>query len=140
VLRVIDNPEMTETAASIVKALRLTGLCGFDFVIEAETGRAHLVELNPRATPTAHLLTADGADPLRSLAAALRRQAAPRRRTPYADGLVALFPHEVQRDPASEYLATAHHDVPVNAQDFVAKAGHRPGGRVRRDLRAASVT
>lgn len=126
VLRVIDNPEMTETAASLVKALRLTGLCGFDFVLEAETGRAHLVELNPRATPTAHLLTADGADPLRSLAAALRRQAAPRRRTPYADGLVALFPQELQRDPASEYLATAHHDVPVNAEDFVARAGARP--------------
>ena len=34
VLRVVDNPEMTETAASIVKALSLTGLCGFDFVIE----------------------------------------------------------------------------------------------------------
>ena len=76
VLRVMDNPEMTETAASLVKALRLTGLCGFDFVIEAETGRAHLVELYTRATPTAHLLTVDGADPLRSLAAALRRQGA----------------------------------------------------------------
>ena len=73
VLRVMDNPEMTETAASLVKALRLTGLCGFDFVIEAETGRAHLVELNPRATPTAHLLTVDGADPLPvGSAAALR--------------------------------------------------------------------
>jgi hypothetical protein len=126
VLRVTDSPEMAETAASLVKALHLTGLCGFDFVIEAETGRAHLVELNPRATPTAHLLTADGADPLRSLAAALRRQAAPRRRTPYADGLVALYPQENQRDPASEYLATAHHDIPANALDFVARAGARP--------------
>ena len=79
------------------------------------------------------MLTADGADPLRSLAAALRRQAAPRRRTPYADGLVALFPQEVQRDPDSHYLATAHHDVPANAQDFVAKAGSRLTSRVRQE-------
>ena len=88
----------------------------------------------------AHLLTADGSDPLRSLAAALRKQAPPHRRTPYAEGLVALFPQELERDPASEYLARAHHDVPVHAEDFVAKAGTGPAARLRREVRAASLT
>jgi hypothetical protein len=139
VLRVVHHPAMAETAANIVQALSLTGLCGFDFVLEPGTGRAHLVELNPRATPTSHLLTADGSDPLRLLAAALRKQAPPRRRTPYADGLVALFPQELERDPESEYLARAHHDVPAHADDFVAKAGGRAVARLRRDVRAASL-
>jgi hypothetical protein len=137
VLKVIDHPEMTATAASIVKALHLTGLCGFDFVLDPSTGRAHLVELNPRATPTSHLLTADGSDPLRSLAASMREQAPPERQAPYSEGLVALFPQELERDPQSEYLARAHHDIPAHAEDFVAKAGTTPVQRVRRDVRAA---
>jgi hypothetical protein len=140
VLKVVDHPEMAETATSIVKAMRLTGLCGFDFVLESGTGRAHLVELNPRATPTSHLLTADGSDPLRVLSAAMRMQAPPRRGMPYSQGLVALFPQELERDPESEYLARAHHDVPVHAHDFVEKAGARLATRMRWDLRSPSVT
>jgi hypothetical protein len=126
VLKVVDSPEMAEAAASIVQALRLSGLCGFDFVLEKRTGRAHLIELNPRATPTAHLLTADGCDPLRSLAAAMRDAAPPCPRTPYTDGLVALFPQELERDPDRKHLASAHHDIPANADDFVARVGRRP--------------
>jgi hypothetical protein len=139
VLKVVDHPEMAETAASIVAAFRLTGLCGFDFVLEPDTGRPHLVELNPRATPTAHLLTADGTDPLRFLGAALMRQAPPHRGTPYAQGLVALFPQELERDPDSEYVAQAYHDVPTHAQDFVEKAGARLAARLRWDMPSPSV-
>ena len=126
VLKVVDSQEMVETASGIVRALRLSGLAGFDFVLEAATGRAHLIEINPRATPTAHLLTACGRDPLRALYAAMRDQPAPLPQTPYADGLVALFPQEMERDPHSEYLVGAHHDVPSDAADFVARAATKP--------------
>ena len=51
VARIIDNPEMKDSARRIVKALGLTGLVGFDFMIEAATGAAYLIEMNPRCTP-----------------------------------------------------------------------------------------
>ncbi len=59
VLRVIDSPDMTYAAKSVVSALGLSGLCGLDFILD-DDGRAHLIELNPRATPTSHLVAADG--------------------------------------------------------------------------------
>ena len=53
VVRVIDHPEMQAAAAYMAGRLRLSGFCGFDFVLDAE-GRAHLIELNARPTPVAH--------------------------------------------------------------------------------------
>ncbi|WP_293905516.1 thioesterase domain-containing protein [Phenylobacterium sp.] len=120
VVRVMDNPDMARTVEAMVRRLGLTGLCGFDFILEAGTGAAHMIELNPRATPTAHLTGADGGDLPAALLAALRqRAAAPRRRPIYAGGLVALFPQELRRDPVSVYLRSAHHDVPWHAPDLV---------------------
>ena len=55
VLRVIDHPDMTYAVKSIVSNLELSGLCGLDFILD-DDGRAHLLELNPRATPTSHLV------------------------------------------------------------------------------------
>lgn len=123
VVRVLDHPEMARSVAQMVRRLGLTGLCGFDFVLDAHTGAAHLIELNPRATPTAHLIGADGADLLGALHAGLTRRASRRRARPdYADGLVALFPQELRRDPGSDYLRTAHHDVPWDAPELVEAA------------------
>ena len=55
VIRLSDDPEMLTAAAEMARRLRLTGLCGFDFVRETGTGHPYLIEVNPRATPTAHL-------------------------------------------------------------------------------------
>jgi hypothetical protein len=68
VIRVIDNAEMLDTARALVSALGLSGFCGMDFILDAE-GRAHLLELNARATPTCHLSLGPG----RNLALALRK-------------------------------------------------------------------
>lgn len=48
------NREMAETATLIVKKLNLSGFHGFDFIIDS-TGRAWLLELNPRVTPVSAL-------------------------------------------------------------------------------------
>ena len=39
----------------LVDRYRLSGFCGFDFIL-TEMGEAKLLEVNPRVTPTAHLL------------------------------------------------------------------------------------
>ncbi|HVY14989.1 MAG TPA: ATP-grasp domain-containing protein, partial [Rhodopila sp.] len=51
VARIIDNPDMVEAARKVVSALGLSGLIGFDFMIEAATGNAYMIEMNPRNTP-----------------------------------------------------------------------------------------
>jgi hypothetical protein len=126
VIRVIDHPEMLATARAMTRQLGLTGLCGFDFVLEAGTGRAHLVEVNPRATPTAHLLTAGGIDLLTSLRLALGHTGPPPRTGTYPEGLVALFPQEMQRDPHSPFLPMAYHDVPQQCPELVIHAIGEP--------------
>jgi len=47
----MHNAEMIETVKRIVSALHLTGLIGFDFMIETGTGAAWVIEMNPRNTP-----------------------------------------------------------------------------------------
>jgi len=122
VVRILQHPQMAAAVAAMVRRLRLTGLCGFDFMLEAATGRAYLIEINPRATPTAHLVAADGADPLTALHAALGASPPPQPR-PHAPGrMVALFPQEMRRDPVSRYLKSAHHDVPPQAPELMALA------------------
>lgn len=119
VLRVIDHPDMAYAVKSIVSNLELSGLCGLDFVLD-DDGRAHLLELNPRATPTSHLVGADGTDLLTALRTAYGYDRPPVRTATYPDGLVALFPQQLQRDPSSPNLRLAHHDVPTHAPDLVA--------------------
>ncbi|HEX5089007.1 MAG TPA: thioesterase domain-containing protein [Nocardioides sp.] len=131
VVRVVDNPDMAYAVKSIVSNLELSGLCGLDFILDDE-GRAHLLELNPRATPTSHLLAADGTDLLTELRTAFGFERPAARSATYAGGLVALFPQELRRDPSSPYLRLAHHDVPTHAPDLVAHvlSGRRTGRRM----------
>lgn len=52
--RVIDHPEILAASRKFMERLRLTGLVGIDFILDAER-TAHLIELNARATPTCRL-------------------------------------------------------------------------------------
>src|SRR5213075_980492 len=54
-VRIIDHPGMAEAARRLVGRYGLSGFCGFDFMI-TDAGDAQLLELNPRVTPTSHLL------------------------------------------------------------------------------------
>ena len=55
VVRIAEHPEMEETVGWLVDRYRLSGFCGFDFIL-TETGEPKLLEVNPRVIPTAHLL------------------------------------------------------------------------------------
>lgn len=130
VVRVIDHRQMTDVAAAITEKLGLSGFCGFDFIIDTD-GRAHLLELNPRATPICHLAVADGSH----LAAALYRELTGRapEKPPHmiTRDVIALFPTEWQRDPTGAGLAGAFPDAPWDEPALLAKAGceglHPPG-------------
>ncbi|HVY18654.1 MAG TPA: ATP-grasp domain-containing protein [Bauldia sp.] len=110
VLQRIDSDEMQETAVRIAAHLGLTGLHGIDYVRDA-TGKAYVIEMNPRSPQTGSLSFGAGHDLVSALAE--RIDGAPHAPRPQpASDLIALFPQEWMRDPASPYLTTAFHDVP----------------------------
>ena len=112
VVRIIRNREMEEAARRVVGALGLSGMIGFDFVIEAATGDAHMIEMNPRNTPICAMRLGEGRDLAEALVARLagRRQ---RERPARTDrDIVVFFPDTWQEDPSNLFLRTGYHDVP----------------------------
>ena len=119
VARIIANSEMIDAARRVVKALHLSGMIGFDFMIEAATGIAYLIEMNPRNTPICALRLG----PRRDLAEALVARIASRperERPPRTErDIVVFFPDTWREDPASEFLRSGYHDVPWEQPDLV---------------------
>ncbi|MBL6749318.1 MAG: ATP-grasp domain-containing protein [Nevskia sp.] len=119
VVRVIDHDEMAETAARLVRRLGLSGLWGFDFVLDAAHGAAWLIEVNPRATPICHLPLRDGRDLPAALFAQLAGSPAVAPAVSLEAREIAMFPGEWRRDPASRALHAAYHDVPWEEPELV---------------------
>lgn len=126
VVRVIDNPEMTEATNRLVRRLGISGLWGVDFVLEASSGAAYLIEVNPRATPICHLPLGSG----RNLPAALyaRLAGTPSCHMPATidQHVIAMFPGEWHRNPASPYLHLGYHDIPWDEPALVQECIDRP--------------
>lgn len=138
VVRTLDHPEMREAAERMANRLGLSGLYGFDFLLD-KNGAAWLVELNARATSTSHLALGEGGDPAQALRARLEGHSATARAPRTADQLIALFPQEMERDPRSEFLFFAAHDLPTRYPPLV-RVGHQAAWRARwRRLYRSSV-
>jgi len=112
VLRTIEHPEMSAAAEKIARRLNLSGLHGLDFMLEAHTGNAYLIEINPRTTQVGHLALGPGHDLPAALYAALSGSPVQEAPKVTEKDVVALFPQEWIRDPKSEYLRSGYHDVP----------------------------
>ena len=134
VIAISDCRQMAAAAEAVARAFNLSGLFGLDYIRDGR-GQVHLLEMNRRATPTMHL--ALGQD----LTAGLLKAAgfAASFRPPVTDKkLIALFPREWMRDPASPWLTRAYHDVPwddpevfracVQAGSAEARARLQPSG------------
>lgn len=112
VVRLIENQEMSSAVERMVHRLGLSGFCGFDFMLEAASGHAYLIEINPRATQVGHLTLGPGRDLPAALYAALSGKAAQPAPKVTEKETIALFPQEWIRDPQSAFLQSAYHDVP----------------------------
>jgi Carbamoyl-phosphate synthase L chain, ATP binding domain len=119
VLRLIDNAEMSAAAEKMARRLNLSGLHGFDFMLETQTGNAYLIEINPRLTQASHLTLGCGRDIPAALFSAISGQPI----SPFAkvteENTIALFPQEWIRDPASPFLQSAYHDVPWDKPELI---------------------
>lgn len=118
VVRVIDHPEMAEAARQLIRRFGLSGFSGFDFMVD-DDGNAHMLEMNPRVTPTAHLLVEGSCTRSR---------------------LVGLFPFEIFRHPSPGAPVLDILDVPVRAPlliehgTMLAARRHRPVPRAVRHV------
>ncbi len=137
VVTVIDHAGMTQAARRLCAELKLSGLVGLDFMLD-DDGRAWLIELNPRVTPSCHLSPIAGP----RLIAALRQrlaiedQAVTAPRPQPADAQIVLFPQGLIRR-RGEQAAPGMQDIPWHApalveQGLASAAAHRPRGSRRR--------
>jgi len=133
VVHVVDGEEMVAAARSICSHYMLSGLHGFDFIIDERSGATKLIEINPRATQISHLNLGPGRD----LAAALFKALSGRLaawRAPIQSKDISLFPGEWRRDSQSPYLTSTFHDVPHDDADlaqhygFDLSSGHSSAG------------
>jgi glutathione synthase/RimK-type ligase-like ATP-grasp enzyme len=120
VVRAIESIEMATAVARIVRRLCLSGFVGFDFMLEEGTGRAYLIEMNGRPTQICHFALDDKSDLIGALAASFMSPIGRKTTSNIGSSPIALFPQEIWRDPNSDFLRSAYHDVPPNEPAFMA--------------------
>ena len=115
----IDHTEMAQTGQALIAALGYSGFASLDFMLDAR-GRAHLIELNARPTPIAHLGERFGSCLFRHLRAGLLAEPSEAGDPRGLPSTVALFPQEWVRDQSSPHLHSGiFHDVPWDEPDLV---------------------
>jgi hypothetical protein len=119
VLRRIAHPEMAASAETVVRRLQLSGLNGFDFMMDREFRKAYLIEINPRATQVGHLSLGGGQDLPAALVAAIGGTPAKPSPAITQNEVIALFPQELSRDPGSDYIRSGYHDVPQDQPELL---------------------
>jgi Carbamoyl-phosphate synthase L chain, ATP binding domain len=112
VVRVINDAAMAESSRKIVKRLKLSGFCGFDFIRDEHTGVPQMIEMNPRPTQLVHLQLGENRDLVTAWVGAASGRTLRARPAVTEKNLLAIFPHELHRDPSSPMLQDAYHDVP----------------------------
>lgn len=110
VLRHDARPEILSHARALYERYCLNGFCGIDYIADAN-GELHLLEINRCIVPKSHFAREFGVDLAEAMLCSLRGQPIPAPQAP-AHEYVALFPLEWYRDPESEFLSSAYHDVP----------------------------
>jgi Carbamoyl-phosphate synthase L chain, ATP binding domain len=111
VMRLIEHPEMSAAVEKIARRLKLSGVHGFDFMLEA-TGKAYLIEINPRITQVGHLALGAGRDLPAALVSAISGCTVKVKPKVTENDIITLFPQEWMREPSSSYLCSGYHDVP----------------------------
>ncbi len=128
VMRRIQIPELDVAVSRFVRRLKLSGIHGFDFLIEARTGHAYLIEVNARPTQVGHITLGPGHDIPASLYAAVTGTKLDETQPVTEQDTIALFPQEWIRNPQSVFLRSAYHDIPWEEPELI-RAGARSSRR-----------
>jgi len=112
VVRIVQNQEIMRAARLLAERLGLNGFHGLDFVIGADTGVAHLIEMNPRSTQLGHLSLPGQGDLAGALYAKLAGKVRVEPPPPIDNDVVAFFPQALFAATPSQFTHRAHLDVP----------------------------
>lgn len=124
VMRRIEHRELDLAISRIVSRLELSGILGFDFLLEQKSGNPYLIEVNPRPTQVGHLSLGRGRDIPAALYAAVTGTEINEAPPVTEKDTIALFPQEWVRNPQSVFLRSAYHDIPWEEPDLI-RAGAR---------------
>jgi carbamoylphosphate synthase large subunit len=120
IVRLRQHQERLAAVRKIVRKLQFTGLCGFDFMIDAASGDAYLIEMNARATQTCTLPLGPGRDLIPSLCAAFTGQDFSMAPLPLGGDTIALFPAAWHGDTSSDLFQSSYLDLPTEEPDLIA--------------------
>lgn len=143
IVRVVERPEMREAARALAQRLRMSGVFGLDFIIDEVGDFAHLIEMNPRATPLCHIQLGPGRDLPNALVAAIVGDTRPQSKNLSNNPVIAYFP-DAFRMSGTNLLASAYHDIPWEAPELLEELVQPPGhertvfGRLVRILMSAA--
>jgi hypothetical protein len=127
IIRRILEPRMSQAAVLLAERLKLTGLFGLDFMIEADSGVPYLIEMNPRATQLGHLEFPDQGSLAGALSAVWRGDLPPAPDHPVPLENIALFPQALRTlPPGSRPLEGAYLDVPRDQPALAAELRLEP--------------
>ncbi len=118
-VEIIDNEQMVRTARKMAEKLGLSGFQDFEFILDADSGQAILVEINPYCVAPVYLNAGLGHDPVDAFC---RRWLGrpPASQTPVHPGrLVAYFPQSWIADPSDPVLGTGAYDLPAQDPQLV---------------------
>lgn len=132
VVQVVERPEFVANAKLLARKLGLNGFHGLDFMVENLTGRALLIEMNPRLIQLSSVRLEPGRDLVgAAITLLLGKACAPPTTLP--GKLVAYFPTAQQNGCDKAYLASCFHDVPWDQPALMAEM-LRPSWPERRIL------
>jgi hypothetical protein len=119
IIRLCRNDERLQAVQKIVRKLGFTGLCGFDFMMDAANGDAYLIEMNARATQTCSLPLGPQASLISSFCTAMGGQPFDEEPLQLSSDTIALFPAAWQGDTSSDLFQSSYLDVPLDEPDLV---------------------
>lgn len=112
-VRYVHAAEIAAFSKAAARALEITGFFAIEYCIDLATGHAYLIDLTRRMAPSTHTGNLVGVDLCAALAAALRGEHVEPLDLPEGfSRMMALFPQEFWRDPASPLLRRYPSDVP----------------------------
>jgi predicted ATP-grasp superfamily ATP-dependent carboligase len=124
-------PEARRFSELLAAGFNISGVFGGEFIEHEKTGETYLIEINRRVTNGVQMGGLVGVDLCGALAAAIDgRSYAGRVDLPPGEAhLIAEFPQEWLRDPASKYLRDGRTDMPWDEPELIkAMLALRPAG------------
>lgn len=118
-VRLIENAEMARAGRLLAEGLKLSGFYGLDFMLDEATGRAYMIEMNPRCTQLGHL-PMPGGDLAGALCSKLTGEACMQSEPAIVEGgIVAFFPQAISWNPDSPWIRDGYHDIPKDQPELV---------------------